>query len=165
MSTIFVTVGSTKFDKLINRVLSPEFLHKIHQSGFKKLIVQAGNSIVPNLASTDLQIEIYKYKNDISLDAQSANLVISHAGAGTCLEMLRLKKRLLIVVNDCLMDNHQTELAEQLEQDGFAIVASVDNLEDKFDLIRGKHIQFKKFPKQTYKFEEIIDARLNIKSA
>lgn len=161
MSTIFVTEGSTRFDKLIDQVLSSKFLSRAHESGFKRLIIQAGNSIVPNYIAHDLEIDIYKYKNDISHDAKNAKLVISHAGAGTCLEMLRLNKKLLIVVNSTLMDNHQAELADQLEQDGYAIVASVDNLVERFAAMQKQRPSLKKFPQQTNKFKEIIEAQLN----
>ena len=45
---------------------------------------------------------------------KSATLLISHAGAGSVLEGLRLRARMLVVVNDALMDNHQQELAHAL---------------------------------------------------
>lgn|SRR6218665_2398526 len=39
-------------------------------------------------------------------------------GAGSCLEALGARKRLIVVVNEDLMNNHQTELADRLHIDG-----------------------------------------------
>jgi len=37
---------------------------------------------------------------------KSADFIISHCGAGTILEALRLNKSLLAVINNSLMNNH-----------------------------------------------------------
>lgn len=58
----------------------------------------------------------------------SADLVISHAGAGSCLEALAAKKSLLVVTNEHLMDNHQLELAEQLSKDQHLFYCTCQNL-------------------------------------
>lgn len=50
----------------------------------------------------------------------TAALVLSHAGAGTCLEALEAGKPLLVVVNDFLADNHQLELASKFNQEGYS---------------------------------------------
>lgn len=49
---------------------------------------------------------------------RDAALLISHAGAGSILEGMRLRALLLVVVNDALMHNHQTELADELQSRG-----------------------------------------------
>ncbi len=40
-------------------------------------------------------------------------------GAGTCLEALRASKKLIAVINDSLMDNHQQELFDKLKGEGY----------------------------------------------
>ena len=63
----------------------------------------------------------YDYKPSISEDIENADLVISHAGAGTATEVLDAKKALIVVVNESLMNNHQTELANKLTDDGHCL--------------------------------------------
>jgi len=51
-------------------------------------------------------------------------------GAGTLLECLRLGKKVVGVINERLMDNHQLEILDALEKDsymlGFRTMAEVD---------------------------------------
>ena len=46
---------------------------------------------------------------------ESADLVISHAGAGTCLEVLRLEKPLVVIVNRSLLGNHQVGIGKSMQ--------------------------------------------------
>ena len=66
----------------------------------------------------NLSVESYNFKPSLQEDLLGAALVISHAGAGTCLETLEARKPLIVVVNETLMNNHQTELAGKLASDG-----------------------------------------------
>jgi beta-1,4-N-acetylglucosaminyltransferase len=55
---------------------------------------------------------------------QVADMVISHCGAGTILEILNLKKKAIGVINPGLMDNHQEELAEAMKEQNLMHIAS-----------------------------------------
>jgi len=124
---VFVTVGTTKFDDLITCVCSKEIQSILASRGFKKLILQTGKT-KPDLSCCVLECEDYDYKSSIFEDMLQADLIISHAGAGTCLEVLGYKKKLIVVVNEKLMDNHQSELAEKLADCGYVDYSSVNNL-------------------------------------
>lgn len=54
------------------------------------------------------------------------------------LETLEAGKRMLVVVNDRLMHNHQTELAEQMEAEGFLRACTCTTLLDKLALLHGQ---------------------------
>ena len=45
-------------------------------------------------------------------------------GSGSIIEALRLNKRLIVVINELLMDNHQQELALAMEREGYLRAAT-----------------------------------------
>lgn len=75
-----------------------------------------------------IQIECFPLKPSIKEEVNSADLVISHAGAGSCLGVLSANKPLIVVINEDLMDNHQEELADKLADDGYLIKSNCANL-------------------------------------
>lgn len=108
------------------QITSEEVLRALKQQGFKHVTMQVGNGSLesidkakdrndPNLPS----ISHFRLKDSIAEDIASADLVISHAGSGSVLDCLGAGKKLLVVINDELMDNHQVELAEKLEEEGY----------------------------------------------
>lgn len=67
--------------------------------------------------------------------------IISHAGAGSCIDVLTRGKPLLVVINETLMANHQMELAEQLSRDNYLVYTTVDQLAEtlkSFDVAKLK---------------------------
>ncbi|KAI8553368.1 hypothetical protein RHMOL_Rhmol05G0010200 [Rhododendron molle] len=155
--TVFVTVGSTCFDALVQAVDTSEVKEELFRKGYTDLLIQIGRgSYVPIklydrviesfhlkirmpfvlsgfdiqvsygkssgmfVSSTgeceSLQVDYFTYSSSIADNLRSASLVISHAGSGSIFETLRLGKPLIVVVNEDLMDNHQSELAEELAQ-------------------------------------------------
>ena len=145
--TIFVTVGTTKFEQLINKVLEHEVLDKFAHFNFTRLILQVGNGKHDDqnldfsqqqqvqFQKNRIQVFAYQYKSSIREDLTSADLVISHAGAGSVLESLEANKKLIVVVNEDLMDNHQLELAEKMYTEGFLLYTNCQGLAEKINQI------------------------------
>jgi beta-1,4-N-acetylglucosaminyltransferase len=121
--TAFVTVGTTEFDSLIRALDDPSVYALFALAGFTRLVMQMGRGQYEPLhresAPSSLAIDVYRFKPSIMPDIAHADLVIGHAGSGTALEVLEAGKLLVIVVNDTLMHNHQTELGDRLARDGF----------------------------------------------
>jgi beta-1,4-N-acetylglucosaminyltransferase len=135
------TVGSTKFDALVQAVLSQPVLTALHLQGYTALVVQCGNSKVDvgsssatitgditSLQKDGLDIEIWKFKPSLQTEYDRADLVISHAGSGTILDVLRLGKWLIAVPNPTLLDNHQEDLASSLNALGHLKASTIDDL-------------------------------------
>lgn len=146
---IFVTVGTTKFPKLIDTITQKDILDTLIALKCEFVQIQTGNDfssvhLDPELNlpskftktndSVVLQIEdkiilkYDKYFDDFENQIDNCDLIISHAGAGTCLEVLHKKKPLVIVINEDLMDNHQTELAEALQKNGYLFYCTCSTL-------------------------------------
>ncbi|ANQ05800.1 Glycosyltransferase [Plasmodium coatneyi] len=120
---LFVTVGSHKFDDLIRHIDTKDFHSFLRREGFAKMSIQIGEGTYePKLtyrhSSNNKEflkrVKFFRYKKDLLKNFQKADLILSHAGAGTTVQGLRMKKKMLIVVNDKLMDNHQLEFARFL---------------------------------------------------
>ena len=80
-------------------------------------------------------------------DISSADMVISHAGAGTCIEVLQAAKPLLVIVNDDLMDNHQLELAQRLSEDGHLLYGTVSSLLQSIKTLHAVKGELKPYPR------------------
>ncbi|CAE6504577.1 unnamed protein product [Rhizoctonia solani] len=135
---VFVTVGSTKFDDLTHTILSPAVLDALHARQFQRLVFQCGNSDIDGQVqgsamagewswrdeAREIDISIWRFSPELSKYFEEADLIISHAGSGTILEVLRLPKPLVVVPNETLLDNHQVELADALSELGHLFSAT-----------------------------------------
>lgn len=120
---IFVTVGTTRFDLLIEQVTRPEALKWMKLSGYTDLIIQYGKGVKPNIPEDcPIPCHLYDFKDTLEQDMERADLILSHAGAGTIMEALRKKKRIVVVINTLLMNNHQQELANAMSNRGHLFV-------------------------------------------
>lgn len=162
---IFVTVGTTKFDELVNCLSSTVTLDELRRIGCKKLLIQIGSGeeiskeIIASVRNTH-QIEIcfYRLKPNIAEDIASADLIISHAGAGSCIEVLNANKTLIVVVNENLMDNHQIELAEKLGKEGYLLYCTTKSLAQTLEKLTSGEYEPRHYEKGNMKkLIEVID--------
>lgn len=116
--TVFVTVGTTCFDSLVETVGSDLVKLELSKRGYTELVIQMGRGSYKTLQCSgedgNLSVEYFTFSPSTADYLRSASLIISHAGSGSIFEALRLGKPLIVVVNEDLMDNHQCELAEEL---------------------------------------------------
>ncbi|XP_051146186.1 uncharacterized protein LOC127261823 [Andrographis paniculata] len=117
---VFVTVGTTCFDSLVRAVDTPEVKDALFKNGYTHLVIQMGRgTYIPSKSAgndASISVDYFTFSPSIAEYLKNASLVISHAGSGSIFETLRLKKPLIVVVNEDLMDNHQSELAEELAE-------------------------------------------------
>lgn len=148
---MFVTVGTTQFDKLVTAATSSQALQWMEDQGYTQLIIQYGRGVQPKIeqqhrhhtsddkpsatspTSSSLHIRTYDFLPSLQNDMEQADLVLSHAGAGTVMESLRMRKKLVVVINTLLMDNHQTELAGAMAQRGHLFMVEQPELLDNMD--------------------------------
>lgn len=153
---VLFTVGSTRFDALVDAAFSRPVLDALAQKGYSDVVVQCGNSQVDEFSVTDgregdvrrhgVSIDVWRFKPSLDEEYDAADLVIGHAGpyicifvscdtvhnlescpgSGTILDVLRRGKPLIIVPNPTLLDNHQEDMAHAMGTLGHARVSTVE---------------------------------------
>ncbi|GKT90537.1 glycosyltransferase family 28 domain-containing protein [Colletotrichum tofieldiae] len=135
-----VTVGATaRFTQLLTEVLSPTFLDFIAENRYTHLTLQCGKDyehfsrqVLPPLLDRHQRLEItaFDFVDDLTVEmtkcraqpgVREAGVVICHAGTGTILDGMRVSVPLVVVPNPTLKDNHQVELAEEIQRQGYGI--------------------------------------------
>ncbi|KAI0232981.1 N-acetylglucosaminyldiphosphodolichol N-acetylglucosaminyltransferase [Lamellibrachia satsuma] len=141
--SVFVTVGTTSFDQLIQTVSNDTVLQVLQKLGYCHMVLQIGRgSYEPTPQNTDsFKLEYFKFKDSIAEDIRCADLIISHAGAGSCLEVLGANKPLVVVINEELMNNHQVELADQLSSDGHLFYCTCSELPQLLESVELSHLK------------------------
>ncbi|PWY88520.1 UDP-N-acetylglucosamine transferase subunit alg13 [Aspergillus heteromorphus CBS 117.55] len=148
----FVTVGATaSFHELLQTILQEDFLQVLRRFGYTNLLIQYGKDgksvwdaferqYPPHTGCRNgLLVEGFDFNPD-GLDEEmrmarsnlskghDGGLIISHAGSGSILGAMRLGVPLVVVPNSTLKDNHQQELADELQSQGYVIASSCQNL-------------------------------------
>lgn len=142
MSYVFVTVGSTTFESLIENIDNKHVLSKLKSLGYTKIIYQIGSGKYVPLVTHILPVECFKYKPTISNIIREAGLIICHAGVGTIMETLKARRPIIVVPNPSLMDNHQCELADTLAIQGYVVKCMPGNIIDQLSFDFSKQMSW-----------------------
>lgn len=126
---IFVTVGSTYFDELIETVDS------LAAAGFfsdESVVCQIGRgNYVPS------NVEHFRYARSLDQYFDRSKLVITHGGA-TVLELYRRGLPLIAVPNPHVADNHQALFLNDIKNElGICVADNVQMLADSYVRMQG----------------------------
>jgi len=108
---IFVTVGHTHYNSLfkaVNEQLSAEKYHVVNQI--------SDGDYLPDKHT------YFKFTANIAEQIAQADLVITHAGAGSVFHLLEIGKPIVVVPNFERVDEHQKDLADFVAHNNYATV-------------------------------------------
>ena len=166
---ILITVGTTKFENLIKSIDTDNFYNMIIENKFTKIIIQKGTGeyIPKNYEKykDKINIQISTILNDFENIIKNSELIISHGGAGIILECLKNKRKVIVCVNDTLMDNHQIELASTLDKEGYIhFCKNVKDIISDIESILNNKKEIKPYPEINYNIiPNLIYSMLDIK--
>lgn len=106
---LFVTVGTTAFDELIQQV------DQQLVEGYQVTCQIADGRYLP------VNHSYFNFSHEINRYYSSADLVITHGGAGSIFKLLEQRKKLLIVPNLQRVDSHQRDICHFMENNQFAM--------------------------------------------
>ena len=115
MINVFITVGTTPFDELIkfcdNNIDTTKFKVLAQTSNHSRYI--ANN--ITTIEFTDNIDKLYK----------SADIIISHAGAGSVYKILERNKKAIFVPNFTMKDNHQDDICRFVKDNHYALTLDI----------------------------------------
>jgi UDP-N-acetylglucosamine transferase subunit ALG13 len=107
---VLVTVGSTDFDPLIQAV------DRIALSFPIKGIMQIGSG-----KYKPINLPYFRFSPSLDPYYKKATVAIAHGGLATTMEILKMGLPLISVSNSDRYDNHQIDLLETMENEGYLI--------------------------------------------
>lgn len=133
LDVIFVTVGTTEFNELIDYLDSSAFVDMLLSLRCRTLVLQIGRGNFPlNLpelcTAAGIQYDCFRFKADLHKEMAKSHLVLSHCGAGSIIEAMDLRKPLIVVVNSSLQGDHQRELSDALAHSNHCLTTTTSTL-------------------------------------
>lgn len=136
---IFITVGTTPFNELIKNVdnITSEF--KDYSFIFQ---IAKGEYLPKNGKFFDFISDIEDYYNN-------ADIIITHAGAGSIYRLLELKKTIIVVPNMVRVDKHQSDIATYMFKHNHVLL--LDDFNNTYNILeKGKNFQPTPFVKKDF---------------
>ena len=171
-----VTVGTTEFNDLMVNIdeQCDRFLDVLaSKKGINCLTIQKGRGkyIPTKIIKRNQEIKALNHINVIEYTSsgqefqnllKKSSLIISHAGAGSILESLRLKKQIFVVVNDTLMHNHQMEICRPLAKDKYLYYSP--NVKQFIDTLKSADFsKLKLYPEPDYNaFPKLLNKEMGV---
>ena len=134
---VLITVGSTCFNELVKACDDPWFVKCMHEKYcINKIFMQIGTgSYIPQHPD----IVHFRFQSTgFAVSLAKATLVIGHAGAGTILDTLQGATPMIIVPNESLMNDHQTQLSQELSERGILQTLRMPELKSKLPMLQIK---------------------------
>nr|CAD1839292.1 unnamed protein product [Ananas comosus var. bracteatus] len=93
---VFVTVGTTCFNALVEAVDSEKVKEALWRKGFTHLLIQMGcGTYIPSKVAAEdrsIAVDYFTFSPSIADFLRSASLIINHAGSGSIFETLRFER-------------------------------------------------------------------------
>jgi beta-1,4-N-acetylglucosaminyltransferase len=107
---IFVTVGTTGFDELVQQI------DHLVKDSHEEFIIQVGpGTYLPR------NCQYFRYESSLDSYFESANVVVSHGGLATVTEVLATGKPLVAVEDHIQPDRHQQEILRVWNEEGYLL--------------------------------------------
>ena len=149
---IFVTLGTQ--DKSFKRLL--DAVENLNLD--EKIIAQTGSTY---FKSNKMEIHSYLSPEEFNKYMLDARIIISHAGVGTILQGLKLKKKMIVAARKKEykehVNNHQEQILEEFAKHGY--ILKLDNFEDLDSLINTDFTP-KEFKSNNKNFIENLDKEI-----
>lgn len=173
-SHCLITVGTTEFNDLIVNVDEncDKLLNVLNKKGINCLTIQKGRGEYEpkKIITRNETLKLMKYINIVPYLSgeefgklmRHSSLVISHAGAGSILESLRMDKKIFVVNNDTLMHNHQLEICRPLAKDKYLYYSP--NVKQFIDILsKSDYSQIVPYPAADYDaFPNLLNKEMGI---
>jgi len=146
---IFITVGTTPFDTLI------KYCDTSLDSSQYTVIAQISNLAIYQ----PLSFESFAYTEEIVNYYEWADVIISHAGAGTFYQLMELGKKVIFIPNVTLKDQHQDDICTYALQNNYAFsTKNYSEIPKLLDIIR--EYDFRPYRKDSQKIASFVFDRI-----